>query len=83
MTAASATKANLDLSFPAAGVTFNEVTEYMQDIPSPTETYAPDYIESEEAEERRLAFIERRPIDPAKNLPTLGIKLKAPATAAD
>jgi dihydroxynaphthoic acid synthetase len=50
-------------------ITFNEVAQYMESIPSATERYAPNYNESEEAEERRLAFIERRPIDPAKNLP--------------
>ena len=52
-------------------ITFNEVAQYMEGVPSATERYAPDYIKSEEAEERRLAFIERRPIDPAKNLPLL------------
>ena len=52
-------------------ITFNEVAKYMEGVPSATERYAPHYIESEEAEERRLAFIERRPIDPAKNLPLL------------
>ncbi len=76
-------KNNSPLILELEKLTFNEVTEYMQDIPSPTERYAPNYIESEEAEERRLAFIERRPIDPSKNLPTLGIRLKAPAAAAD
>ena len=55
-------------------VTFNEVAEYMEGIRSPTERYAPDYIVSEEAEERRLAFIERRPIDATKNLPLVKIK---------
>ncbi len=50
-------------------ITFNEVVQYMEGVPSATERYAPNYAESEEAEERRLAFIERRPIDPAKNLP--------------
>ena len=50
-------------------ITFNEVVQYMEGVPSATERYAPDYPKSEEAEERRLAFIERRPIDPAKNLP--------------
>jgi 1,4-dihydroxy-2-naphthoyl-CoA synthase len=57
-------------------ITFNEVTEYMEDTPSPTERYVPDYIVSEEAEERRLAFVERRPIDPSKNLPLLQIERK-------
>ena len=50
-------------------ITFNESAEYLESMGNPTERYAPNYVESEEAEERRLAFIERRPIDPAKNLP--------------
>ena len=50
-------------------ITFNEMTQYAEGIPNPTERYAPDYIKSEEAEERRLSFIERRPIDTSKNLP--------------
>ncbi len=58
-------------------ITFNQVTDYMESIPSPTETYAPDYIKSDEAEERRLAFIERRPINPAKNLPFLHARRNA------
>ena len=55
-------------------ITFNEAVEYMEDVRSPTERYAPDYIVTEEAEERRLAFIERRPIDTTKNLPLVKIK---------
>jgi dihydroxynaphthoic acid synthetase len=55
-------------------ITFNEVAQYMESIPSPTARYAPDYQKSEEAEERRLAFIERRPIDPTKNLPLVHIE---------
>jgi dihydroxynaphthoic acid synthetase len=50
-------------------LTFNEVVDYMEGRPSATERFAPDYITSGEAEERRLSFIERRPIDPSKNLP--------------
>ncbi len=57
-------------------ITFNEMAEHMEDRASPTDRYAPDYIESEEAEERRLAFIERRPIDPSKNLPLVPIDRK-------
>ena len=56
------------------------MTEYAEAIPSPTERYAADYIKSEEAEERRLSFIERRSIDPSKNLPVLRINHKAAAT---
>ncbi len=50
-------------------ITFNESAEYLEAEPSPTARYAADYDESEESEERRLAFIERRPINPDKNLP--------------
>ena len=57
-------------------VTFNEIGEYARDVPSPAGEYIPDYDESEEAEERRLAFIERRPIDPSKNMPFLKISRK-------
>ena len=34
-------------------ITFNEVTQYMEEIAAPTQRYFPDYEESEEAEERR------------------------------
>ena len=46
-------------------------------MPSPTELYAPRYSETDEAEERRLAFIERRPINPDKNLPITPTKRQA------
>ena len=49
-------------------ITFNEVTQYMEEIAAPTQRYFPNYEETEEAEERRLAFLERRPINPAKNM---------------
>ena len=52
-------------------MTFNEVTDYMEDIPNPASTFMPEYSSSEESEERRLAFIERRPIDASKNMPFL------------
>lgn len=55
-------------------ITFNEMTEYAESMPSATERYAPDYIKSDEAEERRLAFIERRAIDTSKNLPLIKIE---------
>ena len=50
-------------------ITFNEMTEYAEAIPNPTDRYAADYVLSDEAEERRLSFIERRPIDTSKNMP--------------
>ncbi len=52
-------------------ITFNEMSEYAEGGPSPTERYASHYVESEESEERRLAFIERRPINSSKNLPLI------------
>ena len=55
-------------------ITFNEMSEYAEGIPSPTERYASHYVESEESEERRLAFIERRPINPSKNLPLISVE---------
>lgn len=55
-------------------ITFNEMTEYAESMPSATDRYAPDYIKSDEAEERRLAFIERRAIDASKNLPLIKIE---------
>ena len=50
-------------------ITFNESAQYLENMGSPAAMYAPNYVESDESEERRLAFIERRPIDPSKNLP--------------
>ena len=54
-------------------LTFNKIGEFTKDHRSPADQYIPDYNESEEAEERRLAFLERRPIDPSKNLPFVKI----------
>ena len=50
-------------------LTFNEIGEYTMDHRSPAEQFIPDYNTSEEAEERRLAFLERRPIDPRRTSP--------------
>ena len=49
-------------------INFNEASDHMR-IPSPTERYAPHYLNSEEAHERRTAFLQRRKPDPSKNLP--------------
>jgi hypothetical protein len=42
--------------------------------PAPAQRYDPDYQKSDEAEERRLAFLQRRQPDPAKNLPYLELQ---------
>jgi dihydroxynaphthoic acid synthetase len=54
-------------------ISFNEASDYMRG-PTPTQRYDPDYQKSEEAEERRRAFLERRRPDPTKNLPYLQIQ---------
>ncbi len=41
----------------------------------PVQEHIPDYTASDECRERRLAFIERRPIDPAKNLPYVPVPI--------
>lgn len=56
-------------------ITFNEVSDPLK-VSSPTERYAPDYLDSEESLERRTAFLERRKPDPAKNLPLRTIEGK-------
>ena len=51
-------------------LSFNEAYDYMRG-PTPAQRYDPEYQKSDEAEERRRAFLERRRPDPAKNLPYL------------
>ncbi len=43
---------------------------------SPAQDHIPDFFASDECQERRLAFIERRPIDQAKNMPYVQIPIK-------
>ena len=54
-------------------LTFNEIGDYSKRKESPAGQFIPDYNRSDEATERRLAFLERRPIDPSKNLPYVKI----------
>ena len=49
-------------------LTFNEIGDYSKGKESPAAQFIPDYNQSDEATERRLAFLERRPINPSKNL---------------
>ena len=50
-------------------VAFNQYDDHILPEKTPIQEYIPDYLASVECRERRLAFIERRPIDPSKNLP--------------
>ena len=54
-------------------LTFNEIGDYSKRKESPAGQFIPDYNRSDEATERRFAFLERRPIDPSKNLPYVKI----------
>ena len=55
-------------------LTFNEIGGFTKDKQIPAKQFIPNYAKSEEATERRLAFLERRPIDPSKNLPFIKIQ---------
>ena len=54
-------------------LTFNEIAEFSKNNPNPAQQFIPNYSASEESTERRTAFLERRPIDPSKNLPYVEI----------
>jgi len=43
---------------------------------SPVQEHIPDFFSTEECQERRMAFIERRPIDQSKNFPYVQIDIK-------
>ena len=43
---------------------------------TPVQEHIPDFFSSDECQERRMAFIERRPIDQAKNMPYVKIPIK-------
>tara|TARA_B100000315_G_scaffold255146_1_gene297778 strand:- start:802 stop:1965 length:1164 start_codon:yes stop_codon:yes gene_type:complete len=43
---------------------------------TPVQEHIPDFFSSDECQERRLAFIERRPIDQSKNVPYVPIAIK-------
>ncbi len=50
-------------------MSFNRHDHFQEPEMTPIQEYMPDYVASEECRERRMAFIERRKIDPSKNLP--------------
>ena len=57
-------------------MSFNRHDHFQVPVTTPMQEYMPDYGASEETRERRMAFIERRPIDPSKNLPYVKIPIK-------
>ena len=57
-------------------ISYHQHDNFVLPEKSPVQEHIPDYAASEECRERRLAFIERRPIDPAKNQPYVSIPIK-------
>jgi 2-ketocyclohexanecarboxyl-CoA hydrolase len=57
-------------------ISYHQHDNFILPEQSPVQEHIPDYFASEECKERRLAFIERRPIDPAKNVPYVSIPIK-------
>ncbi len=49
-------------------ISFNRHDHFQDPETTPMEEHMPDYLASEECLERRTSFIERRKIDPSKNL---------------
>ena len=56
-------------------ISYNQHDHFIVPGQSPVQEHIPDYVASEECRERRLAFIERRPIDQSKNLPYIPIPI--------
>ena len=56
-------------------MSFHRHDHFQEPAVAPIQEYMPDYQTSEESRERRMAFIERRKIDPSKNLPYVKIPI--------
>ena len=56
-------------------ISYHQHDNFVLPDQSPFQEHMPDYGTSEECRERRQAFLERRPIDPAKNLPYVSIPI--------
>ncbi len=56
-------------------MSFNRHDHFQDPAMTPIQEYMPDYQATEEARERRTAFIERRPIDPSKNVPYIKVPI--------
>lgn len=56
-------------------ISFNQHDNFELPDVGPVQQHIPDYASSEEGHERRMAFIERRPIDRSKNLPFVKVPI--------
>ncbi len=57
-------------------MSFNRHDHFQEPAMAPMQEYMPNYVNSEECRERRMAFIERRRIDTSKNLSYVNIPIK-------
>jgi 1,4-dihydroxy-2-naphthoyl-CoA synthase len=57
-------------------ISFNRHDHFEDPATTPMEEHMPDYLASEECLERRTSFIERRKIDPSKNMDYVKIPIK-------
>ncbi|MDP6498658.1 MAG: enoyl-CoA hydratase-related protein [Dehalococcoidia bacterium] len=57
-------------------ISFNRHDHFEDPATTPMEQHMPDYLASEECLERRTSFIERRKIDPSKNMDYVKIPIK-------
>ena len=57
-------------------ISYRQHDDFILPEVSPVQQYIPDFSASEEGRERRTAFIERRPIDPSKNMPYVEIPIE-------
>ena len=57
-------------------ISYRQHDDFILPEVSPVQQHIPDFSASEEGRERRTAFIERRPIDPSKNMPYVEIPIE-------
>ena len=57
-------------------ISYRQHDDFILPEVSPVQQHIPDFSASEEGRERRTAFIERRPIDPSKNMPYAEIPIE-------
>ncbi len=57
-------------------ISFNQHDDFVKPERSPVAEHIPDFLASDECRERRTAFLERRPLDPAKNMPYVDIPIR-------
>ena len=57
-------------------ISFNQHDDFVVPDQSPVAEHIPDFAASEESRERRIAFLERRPIDQSKNTPYVSIPIR-------